>query len=137
VDGYNSDCTRTLATGEIDAEAHECYELVRRAQEASLGKARAGADVREVDAAARELIASAGHGEHFGHGVGHGVGLEVHEAPRLGPTASGRLESGNVVTIEPGVYLPGRFGVRIEDLVVIGDDGCEVLTSVSKDLIRV
>ena len=100
----------------------ECYELVRPAQAAALAAVRAGADVRAVDAVARELIAAAGRGEQFGHGLGHGVGLEVHEAPRLAPSAEGALETGNVVTVEPGVYVPGRFGVRIEDLVVVGAD---------------
>ena len=137
VDGYNSDCTRTFATGEVDTEARECYELVKAAQQTALERARAGADVREVDGAARELIERAGHGERFGHGVGHGVGLEVHEGPRLAPTANGRLNARNVVTIEPGVYLPERFGVRIEDLVVVDGDDPEILTTVSKDLTEV
>ena len=120
---YCSDCTRTFATGDIDEEAAECYELVRPAQAAALAAVRAGADVRAVDAVARELIADAGRGEQFGHGLGHGVGLEIHEAPRLAPSADGVLETGNVVTVEPGVYVPGRFGVRIEDLVVVGATG--------------
>jgi Xaa-Pro aminopeptidase len=134
-DSYCSDCTRTFATGEVESEARECYELVRSAQAAALEAVRAGADVRAVDAVARDLIAAAGRGEQFGHGLGHGVGLEIHEAPRLAPTAEGTLEAGNVVTVEPGVYVPGRFGVRIEDLTVVGQDGLEVLTSVPKDLI--
>ena len=133
-DSYCSDCTRTFATGDLDDEAAECYELVRPAQAAALEAVRAGADVRAVDAVARELIAAAGRGEQFGHGLGHGVGLEVHEAPRLAPSADGALETGNVVTVEPGVYVPGRFGVRIEDLVVVGATGPEILTSIPKDL---
>jgi Xaa-Pro aminopeptidase len=131
---YCSDCTRTFATGDIDSEAAECYELVRLAQEAALAAVRAGADERAVDAVARALIADAGRAEQFGHGLGHGVGLEVHEAPRLAPSADGALETGNVVTVEPGVYVPGRFGVRIEDLVVVGATGPEILTSIPKEL---
>jgi Xaa-Pro aminopeptidase len=131
---YCSDCTRTFATGNLDDEAAGCYELVRAAQAAALGAVRAGADVRGVDGVARGLIADAGRVEQFGHGLGHGVGLEIHEAPRLAPTAEGVLEAGNVVTVEPGVYVPGRFGVRIEDLVVVGASGPETLTSFPKEL---
>lgn len=134
LDGLCSDCTRTLATGEVAAEALEVYELVRSAQEQALGAVRPGAGCRQVDAVARRAIEAAGHGEHFGHGLGHGVGLEVHEEPRLTKTAEGELEPGNTVTVEPGVYLPGMLGVRIEDLVVVRDDGPEVLTSFPKDL---
>ena len=133
--GYCSDCTRTLASGPVDARAKEVYALVRSAQEEALGAVRAGAVSREVDAVARELIEEAGHGERFGHGLGHGVGLEVHEAPRLARTADGELAAGNVVTVEPGVYLPGELGVRIEDLVVVRDGGPEVLTGFPKDLL--
>jgi Xaa-Pro aminopeptidase len=132
VDGYCSDCTRTWATGELDDDLAAIYDLVLRAQEAALGAVRAGPTGREVDAVARDLIAAEGHGEHFGHGLGHGVGLEVHEGPRLGRSASDALEAGNVVTVEPGVYVPGRGGVRIEDLVVVTEDGCDVLSATSK-----
>jgi Xaa-Pro aminopeptidase len=110
---------------------------VRRAQETALGAVRPGPEGREVDAVARTIIADAGHGEHFGHGLGHGVGLEVHEAPRLARTAEARLAVGNVVTVEPGVYLPGRGGVRIEDLVVVVEDGRTVLSGTTKDLVVV
>ena len=122
-EGYCSDCTRTYATGErISARAREIYELVLAAQEQALAAVRAGPNGKEVDAVARELIERAGEGEHFGHGLGHGVGLEVHEGPRLSRLASeDPLLVGNVVTVEPGVYLPGRLGVRIEDLVVVTD----------------
>jgi Xaa-Pro aminopeptidase len=136
-DGYCSDCTRTLATGAIGDEAAEVYELVLRAQTASLPAATAGADCPAVDAVAREIIDGAGHEKHFGHGLGHGVGLEVHEAPRLGKTAKGSLEAGNAVTVEPGVYLPGEFGVRIEDLVIVTDGEPEILTAFPKELVTV
>ncbi|MDQ4041495.1 MAG: Xaa-Pro peptidase family protein [Actinomycetota bacterium] len=137
LDGYCSDCTRTFATGEVEDEAEEVYEVVRRAQEAGLGAVRAGPTGREVDAVARDAIGQAGYGERFGHGLGHGVGLEVHEEPRLSKAGETPLQAGNVVTVEPGIYLPGRFGVRIEDLVVVTDGGAEVLSSISKDFATV
>jgi Xaa-Pro aminopeptidase len=137
VDGYCSDCTRTLATGSLDDETLEIYELVLRAQEESLAATRAGAECREVDALARGIIDAAGHEEHFGHGLGHGVGLDVHERPRLGKTAEGELVAGNAVTVEPGVYLPERVGVRIEDLVIVRDGEPEVLTGFPKELVTV
>jgi Xaa-Pro aminopeptidase len=137
VEGYCSDCTRTFATGELDSEALAVYGLVQEAQAEALAGVRAGANTREVDAIARRRIEEAGHGEHFGHGLGHGVGLEVHEEPRLTPRVESELVAGNAVTVEPGVYLPGRFGVRIEDLVVVTEEGCEVLAPTSKDLITV
>ncbi len=135
-EGYCSDCTRTYATGErIPARAREIYELVLTAQEQSLAAVRAGPNGKELDAVARELIEAAGEGDHFGHGLGHGVGLEIHEGPRLSRLASeDPLLVGNVVTVEPGVYLPGRLGVRIEDLVVITKDGQEVLSRLGKEL---
>jgi Xaa-Pro aminopeptidase len=136
LDGYCSDCTRTLATGPLDDREREAYEGVLEAQEASLDAVRAGADCRAVDAAAREAV-KARVGVGFDHGLGHGVGLEVHEGPRLAPSAEGALEAGNVVTVEPGVYVPGEFGIRIEDLVVVTDDGCEVLTGFPKELVTV
>jgi Xaa-Pro aminopeptidase len=135
VDGYCSDCTRTFATGQLSGEAVEVYELVLHAQHEALAAARAGAERREVDGVARGIIDAAGHGERFGHGLGHGVGLEIHEDPRLTRMAEGTLSEGNTVTIEPGVYLPGSFGVRIEDLVAITADGPEVLTAFPKELV--
>lgn len=134
LDGYCSDCTRTWATGELPDDLAEAYALVQRAQAESLAAVRPGPTGREVDAVARDLIAAAGHGEHFGHGLGHGVGLEVHEAPRLARTADKSLVAGHVVTVEPGVYLPGRGGVRIEDLVVVTESGHDVLSGTGKDL---
>ena len=137
LDGYCSDCTRTFATGSIDGDALEVYELVLCAQETALDAVRAGASCRGVDGAAREVIEEAGQGELFGHGLGHGVGLEVHEGPRLTKTAEGELRAGNTVTVEPGVYLPGEYGVRIEDLVAVTDDGCDVMTPFPKTLVSV
>jgi Xaa-Pro aminopeptidase len=135
LDGYCSDCTRTVAAGEPGDEARDVYELVLEAQLAGLQAVKAGANGREVDGVARAVIEAGGYGERFGHGLGHGVGLAVHEAPRLSQRSEDELRPGNVVTVEPGVYVPGRFGVRIEDLVVTIEGGCEVLTSVPKRLI--
>jgi Xaa-Pro aminopeptidase len=137
LDGYCSDGTRTWATGELPDDLAAVYALVKRAQAEALAAVRPGPEGREVDAVAREIIEAAGHGEHFGHGLGHGVGLDVHEAPRLARTAEARLVAGNVVTVEPGVYLPGRGGVRIEDLVVVTEDGADVLSGTTKDLVVV
>jgi Xaa-Pro aminopeptidase len=136
LDGYCSDCTRTFATGEnISAQAREVYGVVLDAQLAGLQAVRSGPSGREVDAAARSVIDEAGYGERFGHGLGHGVGLEIHEAPRLSRTAGEEpLVAGNVVSVEPGVYLPGVLGVRIEDLTVVRDGGCDVLTALPKEL---
>jgi Xaa-Pro aminopeptidase len=136
LDGYCSDCTRTYATGAgISERAREIYELVLAAQEAGVAAVTAGPSGREVDAVARELIERAGEGEHFGHGLGHGVGMEVHEAPRLSRTEGEQpLVAGNVVTVEPGVYLPGELGVRIEDLLAVREDGHEVLNGLGKAL---
>jgi len=136
LDGYCSDCTRTYATGEgISSQALEVYELVLRAQRRGLEALRPGLNGKQVDAQAREVIEQAGLGEHFGHGLGHGVGLEIHEPPRLSRTASEEpLVAGNVVTVEPGVYLPGALGVRIEDLVVLGESAQELLSALPKEL---
>lgn len=136
VDGYCSDCTRTVVLGRADEEQRRVYGLVRHAQEAALAAVRAGVRGREVDAAARGVIEAAGMGERFGHGTGHGVGLEVHEAPRLGRASEDVLAPGMVVTVEPGVYISGWGGVRIEDLVVVREDGAEVLTPFTKELLE-
>jgi Xaa-Pro aminopeptidase len=137
LDGYCSDCTRTIAAGEPGTDARDVYELVLEAQLAGLQAVQSGRGGREVDGLARELIAGSGYAEQFGHGLGHGVGLEVHERPTLSARSDDELAAGNVVTVEPGVYIPGQFGIRIEDLVVVTDDGCAILTSVPKQLLVV
>ena len=137
VEGYCSDCTRTFATGDPGTEAVEVYELVQSAQAAACAQVAAGVEAKAVDAAAREPIEAAGKGDLFGHGTGHGVGLEVHEAPRLAPKVATVLEAGNVVTVEPGVYVPGKFGVRIEDMVLVADGGAESFTTLPHELITV
>jgi len=134
LDGYCSDGTRTFATGEPGEQARGVYEAVRAAQAAALDAVAAGIGGEQLDGVARERIAAAGHGERFGHGLGHGVGLEVHEAPRVSPRSEDVLEPNEVVTIEPGVYLPGELGVRIEDLVVVTETGCRNLSGLPKDL---
>jgi len=136
LDGYCSDCTRTYATGEgISERAREVYELVLAAQRTGVASVQAGPTGREVDAQARAVIEQGGYGERFGHGLGHGVGLDVHEAPRLSRVESEQpLLAGNVVTVEPGVYLPGELGVRIEDLLVVREGGGEVLGGLEKAL---
>lgn len=134
MDRYASDCTRTVATGELDPGDRAVYDLVLRAQEAALAAVRPGPTGREVDAVARTIIDEAGHAEHFGHGLGHGVGMEVHEGPRLSKLGETALTAGHVVTVEPGVYLPGRVGVRIEDLVAVTEDGADVLNGLPKAL---
>jgi len=134
LDGYASDCTRTVATGPLDPRDEAIYETVLVAQEAALRAVHAGPTGKEVDAVARTIIDDAGHAEHFGHGLGHGVGMEVHEGPRLGKTGEDALAAGNIVTVEPGIYVPGAIGVRIEDLVVVTQTGCEVLNGLPKTL---
>jgi Xaa-Pro aminopeptidase len=137
LDGYNSDCTRTFATGELPAELARSYEVCLRAQEAGLAATLAGANGRDVDAVARKVISDGGLGELFGHGLGHGLGLEVHEQPRLRPESADVLPVDGVVTVEPGIYHPGLGGIRIEDLVIISENGPEVLTTFTKELVTV
>jgi Xaa-Pro aminopeptidase len=138
VGGYHSDMTRTFVLGKAADWQLEVYQLVADAQRAGREALQPGADLRDVDAAARLVIADAGHGEHFGHGLGHGVGLQIHEAPGIGATAAGTLRAGSVVTVEPGVYLPERGGVRIEDTLVVAGETSghapELLTRFPKEL---
>ena len=131
--GYHADMTRTIAVGEPAGWQRDIYDLVADAQRAGIEALAVGADIGDVDAAARDLIAAAGHAEHFQHGLGHGVGLEIHEAPMLGYGRTGKLTERVPVTVEPGVYLPGKGGVRIEDvLVVTAGTGARALTSLAQ-----
>jgi len=136
VDGYHADMTRTIAFGQPAVELQKVHDIVRQAQQAAIDVVRAGVTGVEVDAAARSVIDEAGYGERFVHGVGHGVGLEIHEQPWLGTTQGNELPEGAVVTIEPGIYLPGIGGVRIEDMVEVRGDGCAVVGVSSRDLIE-
>jgi Xaa-Pro dipeptidase len=134
--GYHADETRTFVVGAAPAQWQtEIHALVAQAQRAGVAALAAGVDVRVVDDAARSIIAAAGHGEHFGHGLGHGVGLDVHEAPTIGYSGTGILAQGTPVTVEPGVYLPDRGGVRIEDTLVVHGAGAESLTTATRDLL--
>jgi Xaa-Pro aminopeptidase len=137
VEGYASDCTRTFFTGAPEGRLREVYDLCLEAQLDGLAAVRPGASGRDADAASRVAIAQAGLAERYGHGLGHGIGLEVHEQPNLRPESSAILVAGNVVTVEPGIYLPGEAGVRIEDTVVVTEDGCERLTTVTKEPVQV
>ncbi|MEX0992086.1 MAG: aminopeptidase P family protein [Actinomycetota bacterium] len=136
-DGYHSDMTRTVAFGEPSHELRTVYALVREAQQVGIDAVRAGVRGKDVDRAARAVIEAAGYGEAFGHGLGHGVGLEIHEGPTLSSTFEGELPAGAVVTVEPGIYLPGIGGVRIEDMVEVTDEGCRVLPATQKELVIV
>jgi Xaa-Pro aminopeptidase len=135
--GYCSDQTRTVWVGAASEEARRAYESVREAQEAAIAAVRPGVKVAEVDAAARKVLRRAGLGRHFTHSTGHGVGLEIHEAPRVAAGQKDVLRPGMVITIEPGVYFPGKWGVRIEDMVAVTEGGCEVLTPTRKDFLAV
>ena len=130
-----SDLTRILVTGRISPKLERIYGVVLNAQQAAIEAVRPGAVMHDVDAAARNVIAEAGYGKRFGHSLGHGIGLEIHEGPRLAQNEYRPLKAGMVITIEPGIYLPGWGGVRIEDDLLVTRDGCEVLTTVPKELV--
>lgn len=133
--GYHSDMTRTVAVGNVTPEMREVYSVVLRAGNRALTALKEGLPLKDADREARDVIDAAGYGEYFGHATGHGVGLEIHEEPRLSPRSEGVLRAGNVVTVEPGVYIPGKFGVRIEDMAYITPTGAVNLTSADKSLI--
>ena len=135
LDGYCSDCTRTVASGALSDDQRETYQLVLEAELAGLDALRPGVGGREADRGARAVIEAAGRGGQFDHAVGHGVGLEVHERPRISRRSEDVIEVGNVVTCEPGVYVSGAYGARIEDLCIVGSAGCEILTHQSKELV--
>ena len=135
LNGYCSDLTRTFAFGRIPPGwFEEIYAVTLEAQLTALEAVKPGVPCSDVDAVARDIIRDAGYGDYFGHGLGHGVGLEVHESPRLNMQSQAVLEPGMAVTVEPGIYLPGKGGVRIEDLVIVTGDGCDILTRTPKDL---
>lgn len=133
--GYHADMTRTVFVGRPTEEQKEIYEIVRRANASAEALVKNGVAAREVDAVARDYIARAGYGEYFGHGLGHGVGLDIHELPFMNPTSDDLLQAGCIITVEPGIYLPGRCGIRIEDTLMVTEEGREVLFSSAKELI--
>ena len=135
--GYCSDQTRTVWVGPVSEDARQAYEAVREAQQAAIDAVKPGLTVGEVDAAARKVLRKAGLGRYFTHSTGHGVGLEIHEAPRVANGQTEILQPGMVITVEPGVYFPGKWGVRIEDMVAVTPGGCEVLTPTSKEFLAV
>lgn len=135
VDGYHSDMTRTVCVGSPSEKMTEIYNIVLKAQEKSLNGAKSGMEAKQLDKIARDIIASAGYGENFGHSLGHGVGMEIHEAPNASPSSDEILRENMVVTVEPGIYIPDEFGVRIEDFIVIKHENSLNLTSCNKKLI--
>jgi len=135
--GYYSDETMTVAVGKPDQRAREIYAIVKEAHDRAVAAVRPGLACRDLDAVAREYISQCGYGQYFGHGLGHGVGLEIHEKPVVSPRSETMIEEGMVFTIEPGIYIPGFGGVRIEDTLVVLDDGCRLLTQVPKELMMV
>lgn len=136
-DGYHSDMTRTIAVGEVSDEQREIYNIVLEAQLTALSKVKAGVKASDVDKAARDIIINRGYGDNFKHSTGHGVGLDIHEQPLLSPKSPSILSSGMIVTIEPGIYLPGKFGVRIEDMVAVTKEGCKNFATLPKELVIV
>jgi len=134
-DGYCSDMTRTVAVGHATEEMKNVYSIVLEAQLAGIAAAKAGVPGSVIDGAARKVIEDAGYGEYFGHGFGHSLGLNIHEAPNANPRGTEPMPAGAVISAEPGIYLPGRFGVRIEDVLVLKEGGCEVITKAPKELI--
>ncbi len=137
VNGYHSDMTRTIAVGEVSDEQVKVYNIVLEAQLRALAALKEGVKCSDADAAAREYINENGYGEYFRHSTGHGVGLEIHEKPALSPKNDKRLQVGNIVTVEPGIYIPGKFGVRIEDMAIITKENCENLTKIAKNLTKI
>ena len=135
VDGYHSDMTRTVCVGQPNDKMKKIYDIVLKAQLAGLAALKAGISGKELDAAARDIIAAEGYGEAFGHSLGHGVGMEIHEQPYASPSSGALLPEGSVITVEPGIYLEGEFGVRIEDFAIVKADGCENMTLAKKELI--
>lgn len=135
VEGYHSDMTRTVAVGSVSEKQKKVYDIVLKAKNVCLRGLREGITGKEADALARDIIAAEGYGANFGHGTGHGVGMEIHEKPNLSPRNEKPLRRGEIVTVEPGIYLPGEFGVRIEDMAFITGDGCENLTKAPEELI--
>ena len=133
--GYCSDMTRTVAVGFVTEEMETVYNTVLKAQEAALAATKPGLKGKEIDGVARKVIADAGYGAYFGHGYGHSLGLEIHEAPNCGPSSEVPMQAGNVCSAEPGIYIPGELGVRIEDVIFLKEDGCENLTNAPKELI--
>ena len=131
-DGYCSDMTRTVAVGHATEEMRSVYGIVLEAQLAGIAAARAGIPGKEIDAAARSVIENAGYGPYFGHGFGHSLGLDIHEAPNANPSGAAIMPVGAAVSAEPGIYLPGKFGVRIEDVMILNETGCEVITRAPK-----
>lgn len=133
--GYHSDMTRTVCVGEPTDEMRSVYDIVLTAQQSCIKAARAGITGEELDNTAREIIAEAGYAKNFGHALGHGVGLDIHESPTAAPGCAKKLRENSVVTIEPGIYIPGKFGVRIEDFVILTENGCDNLTKCAKNII--
>jgi Xaa-Pro aminopeptidase len=136
-DGYCSDMTRTIVLGKADSEMKRIYETVLTAQKEAMKFIRAGVSCKDADKVARDIISDAGYGEYFSHSLGHSLGLEIHELPSLSPRSVDTLVAGNIVTVEPGIYIPGKYGVRIENMVLVTQNGCESLTNSDNSLIEI